>query len=344
MFGVDCASGETFTDGTLKYQMTPMHIPNAVISLAVEPKSKSQIQSFTKALKRFQREDPTFRVYKDAETNETLIAGMGELHLEIYIERMRREYDLPLTVGKPRVNYRETITSNGPFDYTHKKQSGGAGQYAKIVGRLEPIGDDEVIPQYKGSTEPPKPLLREFVNSVLGNNIPPSYIPAIEKGYEDCLEKGPLIGHPLERVRMILLDGAHHAVDSSEYAFRVCTHAAFREGFMRGNPGLLEPVMDVEITCPTEFQPSVVTLINKRRGQIINSTIDGPIVVVEAEVPLALMFGYSTDLRSISEGKGEFSMTYKTHRLVSRDRTEQIVEEYKKKAQREARREQKEKW
>uniref|UniRef100_A0A6B2KYZ3 Elongation factor G, mitochondrial n=1 Tax=Arcella intermedia TaxID=1963864 RepID=A0A6B2KYZ3_9EUKA len=336
MFGVDCASGETFTDGSTKYQMTPMHVPEAVISLSVEPKTKAQIQTFTRALKRFQREDPTFRVSKDAETNETLISGMGELHLEIYIERMKREYDLPLNIGKPRVNFRETITSDGKFDYTHKKQSGGAGQYAKIVGRLEPINEEEVVDG--------QPMLREFVNSVLGNSIPPNYIPAIEKGYEDCLEKGPLIGHPIERVRMILLDGAHHAVDSSEYAFRICTHAAFREGFMRGNPGLLEPVMSVEVTAPTEFQPSLVTLINKRRGQVSNSTIDGTTVVVEADVPLALMFGFSTDLRSITEGKGEFAMVYKNHSLVPRDRLDGIIEEYKRKAEKDAKRDAKDKW
>eukprot|EP01123_Difflugia_compressa_P004004 TRINITY_DN15332_c0_g1_i1.p1 TRINITY_DN15332_c0_g1~~TRINITY_DN15332_c0_g1_i1.p1 ORF type:complete len:745 (+),score=149.51 TRINITY_DN15332_c0_g1_i1:233-2236(+) len=342
MFGVDCASGETFTDGTLKYQMTPMHIPDPVISLSVEPKAKTQVQNFTRALKRFQREDPTFRVSKDAETNETIISGMGELHLEIYVERMRREYDLPLNVGKPRVNYRETITRDGKFDYTHKRQTGGAGQYAKIVGRLEPIEEEETTTP--NDDEEPKPLLSEFVNSVVGNNIPPNYIPAIEKGYQDCLDKGPLIGHPIERVRMIVLDGAYHAVDSSEYAFRLCSHGAFKEAFMKANPGLLEPIMDVEITAPNEYQPSIVTLINKRRGQILNSTIEGTVVRVEAEVPLALMFGYSTDLRSATEGKGEFSMTYKKHYLVPKDRLDGIIEDYKRKAEREAKREAKEKW
>jgi len=310
-------------------------VPDAVISLSVEPKSKSQVQNFTKALRRFQREDPTFRVFKDSETNETLIAGMGELHLEIYIERMKREYDLPLLVGKPRVNFRETVTSNGEFDYTHKKQSGGAGQYAKIIGRLEPIGDDEFAPAKKGET--PQLLLREFVNSVIGNNIPPIYIPAVQKGYEDSLDKGPLIGHPIERVRMVLLDGAFHAVDSSEFAFRTASHGAFRDAFMKADPSLLEPIMDVEVISPTEFQASIVTLINKRRGQILNSTIEGPIVTIEAEVPLALMFGYSTDLRSVSEGKGEYSMTYKCHRLVPRDRLDSTIDEYRRKDARSAR-------
>jgi len=254
---------------------------------------------------------------------------MGELHLEIYIERMRREYDLPLNVGKPRVNFRETITASSDFDFTHKKQSGGAGQYAKIVGRLEPIGDDEMAQTKPG--EVPKLLLREFVNSVVGNNIPPNYIPAVQKGYEDSLERGPLIGHPIEKVRMILLDGAHHPVDSSEYAFRIASTGAFRDSFLNAEPGLLEPIMDVEVTSPTEFQSSVVTLINKRRGQVLNSTIDASIVTIDAEVPLALMFGYATDLRSVSEGKGEYAMTYKCHRLVPRDRLDQVVEEYRRK-------------
>jgi len=181
--------------------------------LAVEPKSKTQAGVFAKALRRFQREDPTFRVMKDEDTAETLIAGMGELHLEIYIERMRREYELALAVGKPRVAYRETITAKSDFDYTHKKQTGGAGQYAKIIGRLEPIEEGEVVAGTDG-TETPVPLTREFVNSILGNNVPPNYIPAVEKGYLESLERGPLIGHPIERVRMILLDGAYHPVDS----------------------------------------------------------------------------------------------------------------------------------
>jgi len=211
----------------------------------------------------------------------------------------------------------------------YKKQTGGAGQYAKIIGRLEPIGDDEMAPAKPGQL--PKSLLREFVNSVVGNNIPPNYIPAVHKGYEDSLDKGPLIGHPIERVRMVLLDGAYHPVDSSEYAFRTASHGAFREAFMKGDPGLLEPIVDVEVTCPNEFQASIVTLINKRRGQIINSTIDGSIVTIEAEVPLALMFGYSTDLRSVTEGKGEYAMTYKCHRLVSSDRLQAVIEEYRRK-------------
>lgn len=316
MFGVDCASGETFTDGSVKWQLTSMHVPAPVVSLAITSKSQGQNPNFTKALRRFTREDPTFRVERDADTGETLICGMGELHLEIYIERMRREYDLQVQVGRPRVNYRETITASADFDYTHKKQSGGAGQYAKIAGRVEPVGDDEGV-------------VNEFVNSVIGNNIPPAYIPAVEKGFYDCIERGPLIGHPVERMRMLLLDGGYHSVDSSEYAFRQATHYAFKEAFLAAEPSLLEPVMSVEVTGPAEFQNSMQSTLNKRRGLIQNATIEGPQVVIEAEMPLANMFGYATELRSATEGKGEFAMEYKKHALVSRDRLDAIVADYR---------------
>jgi len=334
MFGVECASGETFSDGTLNVQMTSLYVPDPVISLAVEPKVKTQAGLFAKALRRFQREDPTFRVSRDNDTGETLIGGMGELHLEIYVERMKREYELNLIVGKPRVAYRETITSKSNFDFTHKKQTGGAGQYAKIIGRLEPIEEGEFIPGTE-KTETPIQLTKEFVNSVLGNNIPPNYIPAVEKGYIESLEKGPLIGHPIERVRMILLDGGYHPVDSSEFAFRIAATSAFKEAFMDADPTLLEPIMEVECTSPAEFQGLIVTLINKRRGTITNSTMDGVLVRIEADVPLALMFGFATDIRSVTEGKGEYAMVYKHHAFVSQDRLDQIVTEYQKKNQQE---------
>jgi elongation factor G len=324
IFGVDCASGETFTEGA-KFQLNPLHVPDPVISLSITVKNQQSSQLFMKALKRFAREDPTFHVLKDPETQETLIAGMGELHLEIYVERMRREYELAVILGKPRVNFRETITAPTNFDYTLKKQTGGAGQYAKIVGRLEPIDESEGIH-------------KEFVNSVLGNNIPPNYIPAIEKGYDDMFGKGPLIGNPVEKVRMILLDGAHHTVDSSEYAFRNCTHQAFTDTFLKAQPGLLEPIMNIEVQVPAEFQSAVLTTLNKRRGTVTNATIDGPICIIEAEVPLALMFGYSTELRSASEGKGEFTMEYKQHKLVSKDRLQGIIDEYRKKSEAEEKR------
>jgi len=243
---------------------------------------------------------------------------------------MKREYELALAVGKPRVAYRETVTAKADFDYTHKKQTGGAGQYAKVIGRLEPIEDGEFEAGTE-KTDTPVQLNREFVNSVMGNNIPPNWIPAVEKGYLECLEKGPLIGHPIERVRMILLDGAYHPVDSSEYSFRLAATGAFNSAFLNAEPTLLEPIMEVECTSPIEFQGLIVTLINKRRGTITNSTMDGVLVRIEAEVPLALMFGFATDIRSVTEGKGEYAMTYKQHVFVPQDRLDQIVEEYRKK-------------
>jgi len=325
ILGVDCASGETFTEGTLKYQINPLHVPEPVISLSISVKQQQNSQVLMKALKRFSREDPTFHVLKDPETHETLIAGMGELHLEIYVERMRREYELSVVLGKPRVNFRETILDAVNFDYTLKKQSGGAGQYARIVGRLQPIEESENVN-------------KEFVNSVMGNNIPPNYIPAIEKGFEDMQSKGPLIGNHVERVRMVLLDGAVHAVDSSEFAFRNATHGAFTEAFMKASPTLLEPLMNIEIQCPIEFQSPVLTTLNKRRGTVTNAAIDGAFCVIEAEVPLALMFGYATELRSASEGKGEFTMEYKCHQPVSSDRLQGIIEEYKKRNEAEEKR------
>jgi elongation factor G len=320
MFGVDCASGETFSDGSINCQLTSMHVPEPVISLSIATKSSQHSQQFMKALKRFSREDPTFRVMKDPDTQETLIAGMGELHLEIYVERMRREYDVAVVLGKPRVNFRETITKPMPFDFTLKKQTGGSGQYAKIIGRLEPIDSDE-------------DLNKEFVNSVLGNNIPPNFIPAIQKGFDDMFAKGPLIGHPVDKVRMILLDGAYHAVDSSEYSFRQCTHGAFTEAFKRADATLLEPIMLLEVVVPLEFQTPIIGTINKRRGNVTNAIIDNSMVTIEADVPLAMMFGYTTDLRSCSEGKGEFSMEYKEHKVVPRDRLQTLIESSKKKSQ-----------
>eukprot|EP01126_Amoeba_proteus_P026237 TRINITY_DN25_c0_g1_i4.p1 TRINITY_DN25_c0_g1~~TRINITY_DN25_c0_g1_i4.p1 ORF type:complete len:518 (-),score=121.17 TRINITY_DN25_c0_g1_i4:120-1673(-) len=324
MFGVDCASGETFTEGH-KLQVTALHVPDPVISLSVAVKNVQSSGNFMKALKRFAREDPTFHVLKDPETQETLIAGMGELHLDIYMERMRREYEISVILGKPRVNFRETIMDVSHFNFTLKKQTGGAGQYAKIIGRLEPIDESE------GKKS-------EFVNDVIGNNIPPQFIPAIEKGYNDMLVKGPLIGNAVDRVRMVITDGGYHVVDSSEYAFRNATHLAFKEAFMKGDAGLLEPIMILEAVVPIEFQSSVITTINKRRGTITNATIDGQMVTLEADVPLALMFGYSTELRSCTEGKGEFTMEYKHHKLVSADRLQAIIEEYKKKAEAEEKR------
>ncbi|CAG8494763.1 6530_t:CDS:10, partial [Acaulospora morrowiae] len=320
MFGVDCSSGDTFTDGTLHYTLTSMFIPDPVISLSITPKVKDSA-NFSKALNRFQREDPTFRASYDTESKETIISGMGELHLDIYVERMRREYNVDCVTGKPQVAFRETVTSMAKFDYTHKKQTGGAGQYGKVIGYIEPLQelndeDEEQLPA--------------FESRVVGGHIPSNFIPAVEKGFLDGLEKGSLIGHPVKNVRFVLEDGAHHAVDSSELAFRLAALYAFREAFLKAKPVILEPIMDVSITAPLEFQGTVIGNLNKRKGTIIDTEVQEDYFVVNAEVSLNSMFGYSSDLRSATQGKGEFSMEYKDHRPVSPNVQEELINEYKK--------------
>ncbi|KAG2224549.1 hypothetical protein INT45_004394 [Circinella minor] len=319
MFGVDCASGDTFSDGALKYTMTSMFVPEPVISLSLSPMGRES-PNFSKALNRFQKEDPTFRVHVDKESKETIISGMGELHLQIYVERMRREYNVECTTGKPQVAFRETITQPAKFNYTHKKQSGGAGQFGRVMGNLEPMTTDE---------ETGKDVA--FENRVVGGNIPTNYIPACEKGFMDALEKGPLIGHPVNGIRMVLEDGAAHAVDSSEMAFRIATKNAFQEAFNKGRPTILEPIMNVSITAPVEFQGTVIGGLNKRKGTIADTDIQEDFFTVTADVPLNDMFGYSTELRSATQGKGEFSMEYKEHQPVQTFVQQQLIEEYKKK-------------
>ncbi|KAJ3019437.1 Elongation factor G, mitochondrial [Thoreauomyces humboldtii] len=319
LFGIDCASGDTFTDGTIQYAMTSIYVPQPVISLSLEPKGKES-PNFSKALNRFQREDPTFRVHVDAESKQTIISGMGELHLEIYVERMKREYGVDCATGKPQVAFRETINAKVPFNYTHKKQSGGSGQFGRVSGYIEvmeePTEDGKVI---------------EFVNQTVGMNIPGQYIPAIQKGFVEACEKGSLIGHPVTGVRFVLEDGMAHAVDSSELAFKLAAIYAFREAFAQAQPVILEPVMDVTLTAPVEYQGAAIGLLNKRKGTIGDSEVQDDYVEVKAEVPLNEMFGFSTDLRSCTQGKGEFAMEYKMHAPVMPFVQTTLMEDYKKK-------------
>ncbi|KAK9143846.1 hypothetical protein Syun_013246 [Stephania yunnanensis] len=316
VFGVDCASGDTFTDGSVRYTMTSMTVPEPVMSLAVAPVSKDSGGQFSKALNRFQKEDPTFRVGLDAESGQTIISGMGELHLDIYVERIRREYKVDATVGKPRVNFRETITQRAEFDYLHKKQSGGQGQYGRVVGYIEPLP--------AGSS-----TKFEFDNMIIGQAVPSNFIPAIEKGFKEACNSGSLIGHPVENIRIVLTDGASHAVDSSELAFKLAAIYAMRQCYAAAKPNILEPVMLVELKAPTEFQGSVTGDINKRKGLIVGNEQDGDDTVITAHVPLNNMFGYSTSLRSMTQGKGEFTMEYKEHAPVSLDVQMQLVNTYK---------------
>jgi elongation factor G len=312
LFGVDCASGDTFTNDEISCSMTSMHIPEPVISLAVIPvDNKAQI-NMSKALNRFTKEDPTFKTFVDHETGETIISGMGELHLEVYIERMKREYKAEVEVGAPQVAYRETITTRADFNYTHKKQTGGSGQFGRVAGYMEPLEEGEY----------------EFVDSIVGGVIPREYIPSCDKGFRKSLEKGSLCGATITGVRCVINDGAFHAVDSSDIAFQLASIGAFKEGYHKAKPVIMEPIMKVAVEGPSEFQGSVMGSINQRRGMIIGSMEEGNYTVVEAEVPLSEMFGYSTTLRSLTQGKAEFTMEFATFKPVPKSVSEELIKKY----------------
>jgi elongation factor G len=317
-YGIECSSGETFTDGAVNYTMTSMHVPAAVISLAVAPKDRAGETNFSKALNRFTKEDPTFRVHQDEESAQTIISGMGELHLEIYMERMKREYNCEVVSGKPQVAYRETITQRGEFAYTHKKQTGGSGQFARVCGFLEPLPADAVETY-------------EFVDEIVGGSIPREYIPACDKGFREAVKKGSLIGFPVVGVRCVINDGQYHDVDSSEQAFKTAAIMGFREGYAAAKPTILEPIMKVEVEAPTEFQGSVVGQVNQRRGVILETQSAEGNVTVLAEVPLNSMFGYSTDLRSATQGKGNFTMEFAKYSPVPRNEQEDMMKKFREK-------------
>jgi len=321
-YGVEASSGETFTDGKVNYTLTSMHVPAAVISLAVRPKDRASEANFSKALNRFTKEDPTFRVHQDEESQETIISGMGELHLDIYIERMKREYNCDVIAGKPQVAYRETISQRSELAYTHKKQTGGSGQYAKIGGYIEPLPADAVETY-------------EFVDEIVGGIIPREFIPACDKGFKEGIKKGSLIGFPVVGVRAVLNDGAFHAVDSSEQAFRTAALMGFREAYAGAKAIILEPIMKVEIEAPIEFQGSVVGQVNQRRGVILETKSDEN-VTVTAEVPLNSMFGYSTDLRSATQGKGQYTMEFAKYSPVPKQEQEEMVKKFREQQAKEA--------
>jgi elongation factor G len=283
-----------------------------VIDLAINPNKRADQDKLAKALHRFMREDPTFRVHQDKETSETIISGMGELHLEIYVERNKREYKVDCTVGMPKVSYREAPTKATPFNYKHKKQTGGAGQYAHVIGLMEPLPEDA-----------PEPF--EFANKVTGGRIPIEYIPSVEKGFRDSIHKGPLAGFEVIGVKMTLQDGSYHDVDSSDMAFQICARDCFRETFRKADPVLLEPVMKVEVETPIEFQGPVTGAISSKRGVILGTEAREGFAVITAEVPLAEMFGYSNDLRSMTQGKGTFSMEFLKYQRVPVRIQEEVV-------------------
>jgi elongation factor G len=314
LFGIDCASGDTFTDGTVDVAMSSMHVPNPVISFSIEPKDKKTADNMGKALGRFVREDPTFRSYVDPESGQTIISGMGELHLDVYIERMAREYNCPVVTGQPQVAYRETVSRRAEFNYTHKKQTGGSGQYGRVAGYVEPIEGGEDF---------------EFVSEIKGGAIPTEYIPAVEKGFRAMLDKGRLIGFPVVGVRVVINDGQSHSVDSSDMAFQAAARGAFRDVYGKAKPIILEPVMKLAVEGPSEFQGAYIKTIMQRRGQVIGTTEEeGDFCRVEAEVPLADMFGYATDLRSASQGKAEFTMEFARYVAVPGEVSDELKKQY----------------
>lgn len=312
MFGIDCASGDTFTSPSVNFSMSSMYVPTPVISLSIKVADNKSGENMAKALNRFVKEDPTFQTFVDPETNDTIIKGMGELHLDIYIERMRREYNVTLETGAPQVAYRESISQKSTYDYTHKKQTGGAGQYGRVCGTIEPFHQGDF----------------EFADEIKGGVIPNEYIPSCEKGFVQALHKGPLVGFPIVGVRVTLNDGNYHPVDSSDNAFQQAAFGAFRDTYGKCKPIILEPIMRVGVETPPEFQGQVLGTINQRRGMILSATEDKVFTAIEAEVPLSEMFGYSTVLRSATQGKAEFTMEFSRYAKVPDSIAETLKKAY----------------
>ena len=316
VMGIDCASGDTYAAEAKFCTLESMFVPEPVIKIAVSPESRGDADKLGKALARFRKEDPTFRVSTDQETNEILVEGMGELHLDIYMERIRREYKVNVLVGAPKVSYREAPVQAVAFDYKHKKQTGGSGQYAHIVGRFEPLPEGEAESFV-------------FEEEVVGGRVPKQYIPSIQKGFEDCLQKGPVAGYPVIGLKAVLSDGSYHEVDSSDRAFQTCAQGCFRETFLKTRPVLLEPIMKMDIEAPEQFQGSVTGDIVSRRGIILTTNNRDGLALLSVEVPLAETFGYATDLRSMTQGQGTFTMELLCYRRVPAAIQEDIIKKKK---------------
>jgi elongation factor G len=317
IMGIDCASGDTYASEPKYCSLESMFVPKPVIKMSVTPVSRADADKMSKALQRFRKEDPTFNVFNDEETSETIIAGMGELHLDIYVERIRREYKVDLEVGAPKVSYRESPTRKAEWNYKHKKQTGGSGQYAHIVGYFEPLPPDaeEIF---------------VFEDEVTGGRIPKNFIPSIEKGFRTSIVKGPLAEYPVVGLKVVVEDGSYHEVDSSDRAFQTAAEGCFREHFKDTRPALLEPIMKVEIECPEHFQGPITGDLTGRRGMIVNTEQRDGITNIIAEVPLAETFGYATDIRSMSQGQGTFTMELSCYRKVPASVQEEIIADKKK--------------
>jgi elongation factor G len=310
--GVDCASGDTFCGEGANYALESIFVPEPVIRLSVEPMKRDGADKLSKALERFRREDPTFRIYTDQETGQTIMAGMGQLHLEIYIERIRREYKVECLVGEPRVAYREYPTKEVEFNYKHKKQTGGSGQYAHVVGKLVPL-PLETTETYV------------FENAVTQGRIPKEYIAPVDEGFKRALDKGPLCECEVVGVKMVLEDGSYHDVDSSEMAFNICAFNCMRETLKKAGIGLLEPIMRLDVEVPTEYQGTVSGHLSSKRGIINSSEVRQGTCYILAEVPLASMFDYANELRSMTQGKGGFGMEFAFYKPVPRSIMDEVV-------------------
>ncbi|MDP6445052.1 MAG: elongation factor G [Pirellulaceae bacterium] len=317
VLGVDCASGDSFCS-TLNYcTLESIYVPAPVITIAIDPMNRGDGEKLSKALAKFRKEDPTFHVGQDEETGDVLISGMGELQLEVYLDRLRREFKVHVEVGAPKVAYREAPQRTIEFNYKHKKQTGGSGQYAHIVGRIEPL-----------------PLDAEesfvFEENIVGGKIPKQYLPSVEKGFRQALTRGPVAEYPVVGVKVVVDDGSYHEVDSSDRAFQTCAVNCFRQHFPQTKPALLEPVMKVAVEVPEEFQGSVVGDLIGKRGVVTSTEVRNEVAYIEADVPLAETFGYMTQLRSMTEGKGDFSMELTAHRKTPVSIQEEIVTERRK--------------
>jgi elongation factor G len=314
VLGTDSSSGDTYASAPRYCTLERMYLPEPVMKMAIRAADRDGADRLSKALQRFRREDPTLRVTSDEETGETLLAGMGELHLDVCVERIRREFKVAVEVGQPKVNYREAPTQPAEFNVRHRKQTGGAGQFAHIVGRLDVLPEDA-----------PEPFA--FDDCVTGGRIPKPFITAVEKGFRQGIQKGPLAGYPVVGLAVTIEDGSHHEVDSSDLAFQICAQTAMRETFPRTRPVLLEPVMKIEIECPSQYQGTVVGDLTSRRGMVMATEGHGTTTRIEGEIPLAETFGYSTDLRSATQGQGTFTLEFAHYRRLPPSIEREVIAE-----------------